>query len=481
MEDAVVMADVVCCMFEVVIIGGGISGLSAASRLSSHGVQNFTILEANDRLGGRMYTREINGTLMEMGANYIHGASFANNLYNYANKKDLLFDGYIQDEENMLKNSFFTAEGRIIDEATTKKANELFETVLYTPSDVPHPDDYYGNSLSKYFFERVDEEIAKLQELEPWYPIEDVRLVLESLGNIMLSSTNGDDIDVQGLEILENYVYIPGGDAILPKGTVSVIEGLMSDIRENLNNLVDVKYESKVEEIAWNDDFVTVTYQQGSKQKSVTAKHVISTLPLGVLQSNSVSILPSLGPGKEEAIQNMLMGRMSKVLLHFDQPFWPEGKGFVFFARLDKNSDGKSDWKNGVTAMHEIHGVPKTLIMWAYGDAAATIDSLTDQQVLEGAAQLLRQYTGDIEISVPNSLTRHTWITDPLSYGCYSVPSVNTKLQDYYELQEPVPSGSNPRLLLAGEHTHPEYQSTMHGARHSGILQAEKLLQFIRS
>ena len=39
----------------VVIIGGGISGLAAATRLQAHGIP-IAILEAKRRLGGRIYT-----------------------------------------------------------------------------------------------------------------------------------------------------------------------------------------------------------------------------------------------------------------------------------------------------------------------------------------------------------------------------------------------------------------------------------------
>ena len=65
---------------KIIIIGGGASGLAAASKLYQNGFENVTILEANERLGGRMYslptsmlTRNDQNGYLEMGAQWIHG------------------------------------------------------------------------------------------------------------------------------------------------------------------------------------------------------------------------------------------------------------------------------------------------------------------------------------------------------------------------------------------------------------------------
>jgi len=55
------------------IIGGGISGLAAASTLAQRGIKDFRILEARKRLGGRISTVSIGGSKAELGANWIHG------------------------------------------------------------------------------------------------------------------------------------------------------------------------------------------------------------------------------------------------------------------------------------------------------------------------------------------------------------------------------------------------------------------------
>jgi monoamine oxidase len=56
---------------QVVIIGGGFSGISAAKELYESGV-DFILLEGSDRIGGRVQHKKIAGTVVEQGANWIH-------------------------------------------------------------------------------------------------------------------------------------------------------------------------------------------------------------------------------------------------------------------------------------------------------------------------------------------------------------------------------------------------------------------------
>ena len=71
--------------FKVAVIGAGLSGLSAAAHLMANGVAagEVVVLEARDRVGGRIYT---GSKRLEMGAQWIHGGCPANSVYNLANR-----------------------------------------------------------------------------------------------------------------------------------------------------------------------------------------------------------------------------------------------------------------------------------------------------------------------------------------------------------------------------------------------------------
>ena len=73
--------------YKVVVIGAGISGISAAHFLVSHGIRDVVLLESRDRIGGRIHTvARSKGGKIELGAEWIKGGCPANSLFNLANR-----------------------------------------------------------------------------------------------------------------------------------------------------------------------------------------------------------------------------------------------------------------------------------------------------------------------------------------------------------------------------------------------------------
>ena len=60
---------------DVLILGGGIAGITAARELRRKNVTNFTLLEGMDRVGGRLRSAQVANVTVELGANWIHGIS----------------------------------------------------------------------------------------------------------------------------------------------------------------------------------------------------------------------------------------------------------------------------------------------------------------------------------------------------------------------------------------------------------------------
>ena len=68
---------------DVIIIGAGVSGLRAAANLDAMGI-TYLILEGSDYIGGRLKSYDFEGTMIELGANWVHGATDANPIYDIA-------------------------------------------------------------------------------------------------------------------------------------------------------------------------------------------------------------------------------------------------------------------------------------------------------------------------------------------------------------------------------------------------------------
>ncbi len=74
--------------YKVIVIGAGIAGLSTVNHLVNNGIKpdDILVLEARNRIGGRIHTVDIDGQSLDLGAHYVHGACSANSVFNLANK-----------------------------------------------------------------------------------------------------------------------------------------------------------------------------------------------------------------------------------------------------------------------------------------------------------------------------------------------------------------------------------------------------------
>ncbi|KAK6933840.1 Amine oxidase [Dillenia turbinata] len=77
--------------YNVIIVGAGVSGISAAKVLAENGVEDLVILEASDRIGGRIRKQDFGGVSVELGAGWIAGVGGkqANPVWELANKSGL--------------------------------------------------------------------------------------------------------------------------------------------------------------------------------------------------------------------------------------------------------------------------------------------------------------------------------------------------------------------------------------------------------
>jgi len=468
-------------LYDVIVVGGGISGLSAAARLKQFNVKSL-VIEAASIMGGRMRTHQ--DTNLELGAQWIHGGVNANSLYNYAIQKGVLNKENKIQEDSEKGIYFYTSTGRMIDLETSQKAWEIHERIVDEAENYPKGGNGVQISLRSYYEKQAKEKLKELRQVaknkyvsgeyesDLDYNEEDLKLAMDAL-IIQFEAYCGDTLDDAGVAVYGTSQELPGGDIIFPAGTTSVIRELEKEIDERVMN-------TKVTRIERKEDSIIISTEE--RPEAYRAKHVILTVPLGVLQKKSIAIEPPLGAPKETAIANLRPGRISKVFLHFNEPFWIPGEGDIIFLWTKEEMEQgvkNKDWTTRVSSIHELEGCPNWMVMWVSGEAAVIVDSIDDEQVLKGATRILRRFTGDPGISVPDKILRHPWLADPLALGTWSYPSVNTKHQDYYELMRAMPSPENPRLLLAGEHVHPQYWSFMHGARLSGIEQADKIIKYM--
>ena len=114
----------------VVIIGAGASGLTAAAELNRAGVA-VTILEARDRIGGRMFTKKdphTNSTI-ELGAEFVHGRP--PQIWNLLRKNKIAAhkvdgDNYCVQKGKLSDCDFFSQVDEVLDKLTDRHRDQSF-------------------------------------------------------------------------------------------------------------------------------------------------------------------------------------------------------------------------------------------------------------------------------------------------------------------------------------------------------------------
>ena len=83
---------------DVLILGGGLAGITAANYLHNSGIKNFLVLEAQDYVGGRLKNLSFGGITLGEGANWVHLVEERDKNPLYVLAKRLNLTGYINNE-----------------------------------------------------------------------------------------------------------------------------------------------------------------------------------------------------------------------------------------------------------------------------------------------------------------------------------------------------------------------------------------------
>src|SRR6185295_14785853 len=116
----------------------------------------------------------------------------------------------------------------------------------------------------------------------------------------------------------DGYEVYGYGDSVLVDGYGGLAASLARDL--------DVRLGSPVWRIEWDAARPAKVH---TERETFEADAVIVTVPLGVLQSGDMVFQPELPAAKRAAMSRLGMGNLTKVVLRYDQPFWPPDQ-YVF-------------------------------------------------------------------------------------------------------------------------------------------------------
>lgn len=414
---------------KVVVVGAGMAGLTAAAILAAAGAE-VIVLEARDRIGGRIFTDRSLGVPVEHGANFIHGFN-GNPAAELAAKAGAT--------------PFFIDQERW----------QLFQPGGVEPEDF-EIDDVFDDL--EQIAEKAGEEADGDRSLSLLDVIEllDPALLQEPIGNWALTDTYEGEFAASLSQISALHVdageMFDGPDAVLREG--------YDLLPTFLGKGLDIRLRHPVSRIRHTPHGVIVETDNGRFE----ADHCIVTVPLGVLKAGRIAFDPPLPEPQQKAIAAIGFGQLAKVSVAFDAAFWPKDQHFLGYAGNDRGRF--ADMLN----LMPIQEAP-VLTLIASGDYAAHVDAMDEAALVADITAVLRDMFGE-SVPEPKAIARHAWSTDPHALGAYSFPAVGAEPADHDTLSKP----AGPRLRLAGEHVSADYFGTVHGAMLSGEQAARTIL-----
>lgn len=419
---------------DILIIGAGIAGLAAGRHLKERG-RNITLLEARNRIGGRVWTDTSLGFALDLGASWIHGER-GNPLTELANTASI--QRIATDYENAI---LYDTNGTRLSEAEWQEMERIFKDLT------TQIEDWQNN---------FENDISLQAAIEQW--MGNKRLSETAIRRLwfMVNTTIEHEYaaDVRDLSLywFDNASEYSGRDVILPGG--------YSQLTDFLAQGLDIRLGHAVQTI----QTVSKGVQARTRQGIFRAERVIITLPVGVLQRRTVQFIPELPANKKKALAGFGFGVLNKAYLKFPYVFWEDNAHLLNYISAQKGR--WCEWLN----LAALTGAP-VLLAFNAGDYGLALEALSDEAILAEAMNTLRVIYGS-EIPAPERWLITRWGHDPWSAGAYSSLRPGANHQIHTDLAAPL----NDRLFFAGEATHSEHPATVHGAYLSGLRAAEEVL-----
>ncbi|TAM68162.1 MAG: FAD-dependent oxidoreductase [Microbacteriaceae bacterium] len=301
---------------DVVIIGAGASGLTAATELKKAGL-SVAVLEARDRVGGRLWTNDIDGATLEIGGQWVSPDQDALK----RTLTELGLETYSRYREG--KNVYLDRDG-----ALHRFDGEIFPVPARTEQEI----------IS--LIEKLDALVAEIDPDRPW-----AHPRAKALDEISFSrwlQTQTDDVEAQdnigmfiagamltkpayafsALQALlmaasaGSFSHLVDADFILDKRVVGGLQRVPLLLAEQLGD--DVHLEEPVRALRWGDDRVTAS----TDDLEVAARFAVLAVPPVLI--SRIAFTPPLPRRQQQLHQHLSMGFVIKVHAVYDTPFWRE-------------------------------------------------------------------------------------------------------------------------------------------------------------
>ncbi len=424
----------------ILIIGAGVAGLAAGRKLQQAGLP-VLILEARDRIGGRIHTdHHFAPYPTELGAEFVHGENVST-------------WGLLR-ETRLKATQVFASEANhfIFFQGSLKPVCDLQNHAIGRALDLCS---VYGSAVLPLI--RAWQQSGK--------PDQEVSTVLQSalpnmsseMRTIVESSYQG--LNAADLHELSAFGLLEGSYAGDGDRDYRIDDGYSAWL-EVFARGVPVRLSDPVKFVRWSKLGIDLLTESN---KAYHAKRLIVTLPLALLQQGYPEFDPGLPQPQLLAVRRLASGPITKILLRFREPFWPsEAERFL------NTLDTRFFWRTGWGRTDENPG----LTIFVGASTARKFNQL-------GCSNAIKLVLNDLKSIFGADQSRNLlgarfldWQADPFCRMGYSFVRPGG-LGARAQLATPTENV----IFWAGEATDPLRPATVHGAVESGFRAASEVLE----
>ena len=457
---------------DVLILGAGMTGLSAAKTLSDNGTTNFLIFEGEDHIGGRVRSLllEKSGARVELGANWIEQIDKQqpnkHPLWNIVQKCGGVEGFWQKDPSQNASIHVYDYNGMNITNNPEFRSRliewqQIFKELI---------------ALAEY---RDDQDLPDISvrqalEMKGWTPKTAMDNLIEWIGFDWEYAGSPDNASLQN-NLPETFFGNSNGSQweyfITDQkfGYKKILDCLVQDVLSA--NDKRIHFNSVVRSVNWSDDCVCVTTDENNTaMQQYCAPYAIITFSVGVLKSNSVHFDPPLPQSKIDAMKNLSDAFYLKIFLEFETIFWDTGIDYILHV-----DPVRGNYIHFQSLARYPATWPSVLIATVIGKNAEAVYVQSKEKTTADIMLILRKIYGQ-KLADPVNVVIPDWGINPYYKGMYSLVRVGYSEHDKKQLAAPLG-----RLYFGGEATSGCCSAYVHGAYLSGIDVANAILTNNRS
>jgi monoamine oxidase len=439
----------------VTVIGAGMAGLSAAYDLHRAGWK-VTVLEARDRVGGRVYSLRTfsNGLVAEGGGEFIETTQTRMVAFAKEFNLTLASSGSWQAQRGDWM-SFDGKSGPIRDSELwgidlAQEIENCWRALSELSQFVPDPNQ-----------PQASKEAARLdsQSAADWIRSLGVHpLAKHSFIQHIRSEYTAEPERFSLLDLARNTTMYYSEMERPP--SMRILGGNDQIAKAIAKTLPDVRLNSPVTAVRVGPDGVSVTYKQEDSNLTIDSDFAILAVPLTT--ARLIEFNPPLPSAHQKMVNEVSYGAVTKVMIEYRKKFWNE---IGWNGRLATDAPIVYTW-DATSHVDSEHGI---ITAYTGGDNATKLSALSDEERIRVAvAELEKLFPGSSDL-IENTATV-AWPNEPYTRGAYMALAPGEVTAHWKTLQEPAG-----RLFFAGEHATP-IQGYMEGAVESGQRAAKNII-----